>query len=202
MATSLPEFASFDAENRENIEIRWQRWLMRFENLLIALDIKDKKRKRALLLYYIGESTLNIFETLPETGTEDDYDKAYQALNEHFKPRKNTSFEIFKFRKTNQLVDETLDQYLVRLVQKAKYCEFSNLDTEIKAQIELGTNSKQLRRYAFRKPKLTLAELLDYGRTLETVEEDASGIEQNMNETPMKDIHARTTKSSCYNAHV
>jgi hypothetical protein len=135
MATSLPEFASFDAENRENIEIRWQRWFMRFENLLIALDIKDKKRKRALLLYYIGESTLNIFETLPETGTEDDYDKAYQALNEHFKPRKNTSFEIFKFRKTNQLVDETLDQYHVRLVQKVKYCEFSNLDTEIKAQI-------------------------------------------------------------------
>jgi hypothetical protein len=134
MATSLPEFASFDAEYRENIEIRWQRWFMRFENLLIALDIKDKKRKRALLLYYIGESTLNIFETLQETGTEDGYDKAYQALNEHFKPRKNTSFEIFKFRKTNQLVDETLDQYHVRLVQKAKYCEFSNLDTEIKAQ--------------------------------------------------------------------
>jgi hypothetical protein len=47
-----------------------------------------------------------------------------------------------------------------------------------------------------------LAELSDYGRTLETVEEDASGIEQNMDETPMKDIHARTTKSSCYNAHV
>jgi hypothetical protein len=62
MATSLPEFASFDAGNRENIAIRWQRWLMRFQNLLIALDIKDKKRKRALLLYYMGESTLNIFD--------------------------------------------------------------------------------------------------------------------------------------------
>ena len=49
MATSLPDFPSFDAENRENIAIRWQRWFMRFENLLIALDIKDKKRKRALL---------------------------------------------------------------------------------------------------------------------------------------------------------
>ena len=100
---------------------------MRFENLLIALDIKDKKRKRALLLYYIGEITLNIFETLAETGTEDDYDKAYQALNAHFKHRKNRSFEIFKFRKTNQLVDETLDQYHVRLVQKTIYCELSNL---------------------------------------------------------------------------
>ena len=58
---------------------------MRFENLLIALDIKDNKRKRALLLHYIGESTLNIFETLTETGTADDYDKACEVLNEHFK---------------------------------------------------------------------------------------------------------------------
>ena len=61
MATSLLEFAPFDAKNRENIEIRWQRWFVRFENLLVALDIKDKKRKRALLLHYMGESTLNIF---------------------------------------------------------------------------------------------------------------------------------------------
>ena len=163
---------------------------MRFENLLIALDIKDNKRKRALLLHCIGESTLNIFETLTETGRADDYDKACEVLNEHFKPHKNTWFEIFKLRKTTQNIGETLDQYHVRLVQKAKYCEFSNLDTEIKAQIELGTNSKQLRLYAFQKPKLTLAELLDYGGTLETVENNATGIEQHMVETPMKDINA------------
>ena len=74
----------------------------------------------------MGESTLTIFETLPETGTAADYDKACKALNDYFKRRKNTSFEIFKFRKTNQSVDETLDQYHIRLVQKAKYCEFAD----------------------------------------------------------------------------
>ena len=31
---------------------------------MVALDIKDDKRKRALLLHYMGESTLDIFETL------------------------------------------------------------------------------------------------------------------------------------------
>ena len=128
MATTLPEFAPFDAENRENIEIRWQHWFVRFENLLIAFVIKDKKRQRALLLHHMGESALNIFETLPETGTADQYDEACQALNNYFKPRKNTSFEIFKFRKTNQNSDETLDQYHIRLVQKTKYCEFTNID--------------------------------------------------------------------------
>ena len=161
MATSLPEFAPFDAENCENIE-------------------------RALLLHYMGESTLNIFETLP----------ACQALSNYFKPSKNTSFEIFKFRKTNQNSNETLDQHHIQHVHKAKYSEFTNIDREIKAQIELSTTSKQLQRYAFRHPKLTLAELLDYGRTLETAEEDASRIEKHCDKTSSENI--TKPKRTCF----
>ena len=59
----------------------------------------------------------------------------------------------------------------------SKYCEFEEPDKEIKAQIELGTISKQLRRHAFRNPKLTLSELLAFGRTQEITENDATGIE-------------------------
>ena len=177
MATGLPPFPALDAENQENLAARWQRWFVRFENLMVALDVKDDKRKRALLLHYMGESTLDIFETLAETGTAEDYKKACDALNKQFTPQKNTSFEVYKFRNTKQRVDETLDQYHVRLVQMSKYCEFEKPDKEIKAQIELGTISKQLRRHAFRNPKLTLSELLAFGRTQEITESDAKGIE-------------------------
>lgn len=92
-----------------------EKWLTRFENLLIALDIRDDNRKWVLLLHYVGESTLNIFETLPETGSEDHFNAACDALNVYFKPPKNTTFEIFKFRKTIQNTDENLDQFHVRL---------------------------------------------------------------------------------------
>ena len=78
-------------------------------------------------------------------------------------------------------------------------------DGEIKAQIDLETTSEQLRRYAFRHPKLTLAELLDYGRTLETVEQDASGIYKHINETSSEDVNAlrrnwgiTTPKKTCF----
>eukprot|EP00112_Aurelia_sp_Birch-Aquarium-sp1_P023569 Seg707.7 transcript_id=Seg707.7/GoldUCD/mRNA.D3Y31 product="putative protein K02A2.6" protein_id=Seg707.7/GoldUCD/D3Y31 len=177
MATGLPPFPAFDAESQENLAARWQRWFVRFENLMVALDVTDDKRKRALLLHYMGESTLDIFETLADTGTADNYKKACDALNKQFTPQKNTSFEVYKFRNTKQRVDETLDQFNVRLVQMSKYCEFEKPDKEIKAQIELGTISKQLRRHAFRNPKLTLSELLAYGRTQEITESDAKGIE-------------------------
>ena len=40
MATGLPPFPAFDAENQENLAARWQRWFVRFENLMVALDFK------------------------------------------------------------------------------------------------------------------------------------------------------------------
>ena len=145
MVTGLPPLPSFDAENQENLAARWQRWFARFENLMVALDVEDDKCKRALLLHYMGESTLDIFETLADTGRDDDYNKACDALNKQCTPQKNTSFDVYKFRNTKQRVDETLDQYHVRLVQLSRYCEFEKPYKEIKAQIELGTMSKQLR---------------------------------------------------------
>eukprot|EP00112_Aurelia_sp_Birch-Aquarium-sp1_P022264 Seg6217.1 transcript_id=Seg6217.1/GoldUCD/mRNA.D3Y31 product="hypothetical protein" protein_id=Seg6217.1/GoldUCD/D3Y31 len=150
MATGLPSFPAFNAKSQENLAARWQHWFARFENLMLALDVTDDKRKRALLLHYMGESTLDIFETLADTGTADDYKKACDALNKQFTPQKKTSFEVYKFRNTKQRVDETLDQYNVRLVQMSKFCEFEKPDKEIKARIELVTISKQLQRHVTR----------------------------------------------------
>ena len=54
MAASLPNFPSFPV-HENNAETRWRKWISRLENLFICLDIKDKKRQRALLLHYAGE---------------------------------------------------------------------------------------------------------------------------------------------------
>ena len=53
MATGFPPFPAFDAEDQENLAARWQRWLERFENLMVALDLNDDKRQRALFLHYV-----------------------------------------------------------------------------------------------------------------------------------------------------
>ena len=57
MATSnLPEFRKFDIEGEStSTGIRWKSWLAEFENLLTALAVTDKKRQRALMLYYAGK---------------------------------------------------------------------------------------------------------------------------------------------------
>jgi hypothetical protein len=67
MAVALPHFAEFDVHSDGAVGIRWKKWLTRFKNLLLALDVHNTKRQRALLLHYAGESVYEIFETLPNT---------------------------------------------------------------------------------------------------------------------------------------
>ena len=55
---------------------RWKTWKRRFETYLVAVNVKDNTQKRALLLYQAGEATQEIFETLPDTGDDDDYKTA------------------------------------------------------------------------------------------------------------------------------
>ena len=61
-----------------------------------ALDIKEDKQKRALLLYQAGEASQEIFETLSDTGEE--YKTAKDKVDAYFAPKKNIDFKIFQFR--------------------------------------------------------------------------------------------------------
>ena len=178
MATGLPTFPEFDLRDQTNLAARWEKYLKRFTNLMTAMKMTDESRKRALLLHYIGEEVNDLFDTLPDKGEDTDFKKACEALTRYFTPKKNVSFEIFKFRSLKQEPNETIDEFHTRLQMASKYYEIGeNKEKEIKAQIELGTINKKLRRYSFRTPELTLTELLDYARTLHETEKQARGIE-------------------------
>ena len=91
--STLPQFKKFNI-HEETLGTRWKLWLSELENLLLALDIKDKKRQRAMLLYYAGPEVHNIYQTL--TITEDDQNEDYGAakkkLTEYFEPKVNITY--------------------------------------------------------------------------------------------------------------
>ena len=68
MTTTLPPFPAFDiTQDQGALGLRWKKYIDRFRNLIVALNIADKKRQRALLLHYAGEDVNDIFETLANT---------------------------------------------------------------------------------------------------------------------------------------
>ena len=68
--------------------------------MLIGMDVKDAKRKRALLLHYAGEDVYDMCTTLPDI--YETFDAAKQALTQYFAPQKSTEFEVYRFRQANQ----------------------------------------------------------------------------------------------------
>ena len=167
----------FDTETDPgSVGPRWTKWVARFENYTTAMNITADARLKALLLHIAGERVHDIYDTL--AGADDDYAATKQKLSGYFSPKKNVQYQVYVFRNAKQEPGENLDSYHTRLRMMAKNCEFANVDTEIKAQIIQSCASSRLRRKALREPDLTLANLLDHGRTLELSEMHASGIER------------------------
>jgi hypothetical protein len=176
---AIPRFPAFEiGAEQSSVGTRWEKWLNRFENFLMAFNITNPQRKRALLLYNAGEPVQDIFETLSDTGNVEDYDVAKLKLTEHFQPQKNREYEVYMFRQTEQQQGETLDSFCSRLRQKGRNCEFHDLESEIKSQIVQGCLSKRLRRRVLRESSMTLTDVLKLGRSLELSDVQAKSIEQ------------------------
>ena len=203
MATSsLPEFRKFDVESEPtSVGIRWKAWLAEFENLLVALAVEDKKRQRALMLYYAGKEVHDIYKSLVADDANEDFEMAKEKLTLRFEPKVNKTYEIYHFRKLQQGVseekftvseDEPIDSFVTRLRKKAARCGFTDADTEIKYQIIFGCKDSKLRRAALQKDELTLEQLVSKGRTVELSEKQSKVIESDCS----KSVH-RIDEQNC-----
>ena len=61
----IPQIAPFQPDvDPTNTAVRWKKWLDRFENLIIAINVTDNDRKKALLLHLAGEFGFEVYEGL------------------------------------------------------------------------------------------------------------------------------------------
>ncbi|XP_064485116.1 uncharacterized protein LOC135397437 [Ornithodoros turicata] len=212
----LPPFPTFDlrAADDNNIGLEWAKWVERFENFLIACNITEAQRKKALLLHYVGEEIYDLFRSLPEACTQtvpstsistttqqttatqatqetstSEYDAAKAKLDAYLAPRVNPTFAVYRFRQAQQNDGESLDAFYARLRELSRHCNFSNVDIEIKNQLILATTSSRLRKYAMLH-SLDLSDILKQGRLFEEIERDVSEIERNTESAaPVNALH-------------
>ena len=163
---NLPNFPTFDLSENDTVPSRWKKYKQRFELLCTAIGVAEEKQKLAMFLTYVGDDTYEIFENtkLNESPT---FNEAIEALDKHFEPQSNKSYETFLFRQMKQLEGENLNQFYIRLKEQASKCGFADADLNIKQQIELSTTNNKLRIYSFQNQDKTLQELLVIGRTYE-----------------------------------
>ena len=163
------QIETFEIEPVDTASTRWERWVRRFDNFVVAKGITNDTRIKAMMLHHAGENVFELSESVGVLDT-DTYAVAREKLTAYFTPRRNTEYEIFVFRQTQQLPGggETLDQFHARLLQLSKNCNFVNRDGEIRSQIIQKCAMAKIRDKGLSEADITLEQLLRYGRTLES----------------------------------
>ena len=82
--------------------------------------------EEGFIAHTAGLNVEDIYFTLNEENGSHTYQKAKAALGKYFKPLANVPYERLYFRETSQLANETVEQSVVRLRQKAQTCEFGD----------------------------------------------------------------------------
>ena len=202
MATGLPQthIPAFDATTDLSSQAtKWKKWIARLEVFFIAHAINDSARKKAILLLYAGETVTDIYDSIPDAEKElaegeDAYEKVKSVLTTKFDKTINLDFEINQFRSCVQKQGQTLDQYYSLLCKLASTCGFDNNDKEIRTQIIQNCSSGRVRRKALRE-KLTLQQILDFARSIDLSEYQASHMENSS--VPVETVNHAYQDKAC-----
>ena len=116
--SALPNFPQFEIDSDiASVGVKWPKWVLRFENFLVAYNTTNDARKKALLLHFAGPTVHDIFETLATAaataGTEQ-YKATLEALNTYFLQKR-----MWNLRSTNS---ENQNKNLVRISTRTTLC--------------------------------------------------------------------------------
>ena len=63
----LPVFPTFSVHaDPHTTSIRRKKWMEKLENLFVALDINNDKKRKATLLHYVGDEVFNIYHSFTD----------------------------------------------------------------------------------------------------------------------------------------
>lgn len=178
MANALPEMC-FTGNVAEN----WELWKSRFLNYITAseIDKKPNKVQCALLLHYIGQEGYRIYATFnlqPRgEGLEVTLNDVIKKFDGHFRPRKNLTYERYKFFNIKQQ-SSTIEQFITTLKEQANKCNFDKLkDSLIKCALICGVNNNEIREQLLQKDELSLDDSIKLCTVIEESREQCKKIQ-------------------------
>jgi len=158
-----------------SVTASWKKWKLSFKIHCSARTAKPSEAgKRDYFLDCAGEEVQDVYFSLVSEDQWQDHkmEDAIAVLDDYFCPQSNVTYERHVFRQISQKESETVDQFISRLRQQAKSCEFSNgEDEQIRDQVVDRVRSAELRRKFLEcQGELTLSKVRDIARAYEAVE--------------------------------
>jgi len=172
----------------DDMASNWQSWK---EDFIIFMKVtgyinKPNEIRANLLKNRIGKIGIDAIQKISfdKPQDKDDMDILIAKLEEFFNPPKNEVVERFQFFTRDKKQNETIEQYINVLREKAKTCNFNDMtDSIIRDRIILITQDKILRKKFFEANNLNLQKLV------------AIYNDYNINIEKMKQVTKETTES-------
>lgn len=151
---------------------RWEEWRDQFVTYLDLKGVCDTDEKHKALLCFGGPDVRKIAKDVVTSDSlmDNQYRATMEALDNYYSPRMSLRYERFKFRQMTFSPKEKVDQFVVRLKTQAAVCSFGDqLDSMIMDQLVFATQTDDKLRAKYLECDTTLDEMLQIGRTYETV---------------------------------
>nr|XP_039262013.1 uncharacterized protein LOC120338143 [Styela clava] len=161
-----PEKLDTDPDTRD-AECEWLHWQKTFENFLEALPTEGLDKLR-VLTNYVSPRTYRYIRNITT------YNEAIDTLKGIFVQPKNEIYARHMLATRSQQISESVAEYLRALTELSKDCNFQNVSAKeyqneyIRDSFILGLNSSWIRQRLLENKKLTLDEMVDQAKSLET----------------------------------
>ena len=166
--TPPPPFAAHDSG------ADWEKWLGQFNCYMTATekDKKDEKIQIATLLTLLGSEALDAYRNFKfDPATDKEKIKVVkEKFTTLYAPRRNTTYERYRFMTTRQSEGELFDTFLASLMARRRTCRYdaSEADNITRDQIVIGIRSAALREQLLAVDGLTLDKATSMCRSKET----------------------------------
>ena len=114
-----------------SVSQRWRKWKRAFQLYVLGKGITNDSQKRGLLLHTAGLDVQEVyFLHWCLMVQRRNYAETFKVLDDYFILKANVPFERHLFRQISQSSEETVDQFVCRLRQRAASCEFGEREDE------------------------------------------------------------------------
>ena len=192
MTTTIGSIESFDSAQGG-----WNAYYERFEQYVIANEIKDEKKIVAVFLTSIGSTTYNLLRDLKSPAKPSEFKLADLAdtLRNHFSPKSIIIAEQFHFHKREQHEGEGVADYCAALKKCSERCEFGTfLEEALRDRFVCGLRSKQAQKKLLAESKLTWQKALEIATAMESAEKQANQFRTQGTPVNVNAMPARFTK--------
>ena len=161
--------------------IQWHSYIEQMEEFFLANNIKDDRKKVAILISTVDSQTYELLKDLcsPTKPNTKSFEELVTCLQDHLQPKPMIIAERYKFHKRNQGHTETVSEYLAALRRAATECKFEGfLEKALRDRFVCGLTSEPLRRRLLLEKELSLTKATEIAVVMEAADKDSKAIEE------------------------